>query len=30
VDAAQAQALADPDPGGEILGLDRVFAARAS
>jgi TPP-dependent pyruvate/acetoin dehydrogenase alpha subunit len=29
VDAAQAQALADPDPGDEILGLDRVFAARA-
>jgi len=30
VDAAMAQALADPEPGSDVLGLDRVFAERAS
>lgn len=29
VDAAMAQAMADPEPGADVLGLDRVFAGRA-
>jgi TPP-dependent pyruvate/acetoin dehydrogenase alpha subunit len=30
VDAAMAQAVADPDPGNEVLGLERVFAGGAA